>query len=58
MMVGIPAIIVAGILRRQINTAQEGGPAIHDGAFLMERLREMCDRAAAVVEQTVYTYRR
>ena len=57
MKVGIPAVVVTGILRSQVNATQESELSIHDGAFLMKRLCDMRDVAAAIVQQAVYAHR-
>src|ERR1051326_4917933 len=47
---GIPAIEITVIAYRQINPPDEGSRAVNDQAFLVERLRDMEDRAAALVQ--------
>src|SRR5487761_2076039 len=54
MIVRIPAIVVAIRLKCQVNAAYERDAAIHDSALLMERLHQMGNFDATIVEQAIY----
>ncbi len=54
MMVCVPAVVIARVLSRQINSAKERDASIYHRALLMQRLCDMRDAAAAIVEQAIY----